>query len=62
MHKLDFLGVTDTEYQLLATFRSAILGTPRNEHLGTVSMNTRPHTTYAMGIVPMLSSKRQGMT
>lgn len=32
MNKLDFFGVTDTEYELLAMFRSAILSTPRNDH------------------------------
>ena len=56
MHKLDFLGVTDTEYQLLATFRSAILGTPRNEHKFRNSKHEHPtayhlcdgYSTYAI--------------
>ena len=56
MHKLDFLGVTDTEYQLLATFRSAILATPRNEHNFRNSKHEHPtayhlcdgYSTYAI--------------
>lgn len=56
MHKLDFLGVTDTEYQPLATFRSAILATPRNEHNFRNSKHEHPtayhlcdgYSTYAI--------------
>ena len=49
MHKLDFLGVTDTEYQLLATFRSAILATPRNEHNFRNSKREHPTAYHLCG-------------
>ncbi len=47
MHKLDFLGVTDTEYKLLEMFRDAIANTKRinTPSWYTVNVDTENHET-----------------